>query len=678
VLNAPLKLFSPEIKIENSINLLKGSIQMKVLAISATAIAFLALVFAYSLSSWVGKAEEGSDRMKELSDYIREGAMAFLKREYKAMSFIILALFVILGFAIDWITAALYVLGALFSVLAGFFGIRAAVKGSARTANAAMNEGINQALKIAFRSGTVMGLCTAGLGLFGIGGVFIILGVDSAAVITGFGLGASTAALFGRVAGGIYKKASDAAASLIGKAESGVPQGDPRNPAAIAGYAGEYIGNAEGLGSDLFESYSGAIIAAVIIGAATRVIKPDIGYPYDLPAFEGTVFPLAIAAVGILAAIAGIMFVRGSDKQNPSSALNRGKYLGNVLVVLFSVILSYIFFGNFNNAFSVVIGMLAGAVTGKITNTYTSGNSRHLKKVAGGSQTGYLMISEYGIGMLSTLWPMAVIAAAILAANGFGDYYGISLAAVGMLSTTAMITAIDAFGPVCVNAGEIARIARLQEGAMAVTDRLISTGSSNAATGKGFAIAAAALTDAALLLSYATAAELENVNLLNPVVIGTLLFGAMLPVLFSAITMNSSGKTAVAIIENVRKQFQSDSGITAGTSKPAYAKCVDAGTKEALKGIITPGLLAFLAPLAVGIFMGTQALGSMLAGALTSGVLMEVILSNTGGAWNHVEKYTAGDPFKDAAGSSINVFMILMTTTAVVFAPVLVAVRAML
>ncbi len=651
---------------------------MVVLAISATVIAFIALIFAYSLSSWVGKADEGADRMTELSGYIREGTMAFLKREYKTMILFILALFAILGFVIDWITAVLYVVGALFSVLAGFFGMRAAVKGSARTANAAMKEGSNPALKIALRSGAVMGLCTAGFGLLGIGGAFIILGVESAAVITGFGLGASTAALFGRVAGGIYKKAADAAAELIGKAESGVVQGDPRNPAAIAGYAGEYIVNAEGLGSDLFESYTGAIIAAVIIGAATRVIKPNFGYPFDLPALEATVFPLAIAAVGILAAIAGIMFVRGNEKENPSSALNGGKYLGNVLVVLFAILLSYIFFSNFNSAFSVIIGMLAGALTGKITNTYTSGNSRHLKKVAGGSQTGYLMISEYGIGMMSTLWPMAVIAAAILAANGFGDYYGISLAAVGMLSTTGMITAIDVFGPVAGNAGEIARIARLPDDVMAVTDKLKSAGSSNAATGKGFAIAAAALTDAALFLSYATRAELENVNLLKPTVIGALLFGAMLPVLFSAITMNSAGKAAFVIVEDVRRQLLSDAGIATGKSKPDYVKCVDGGAKAAFKGIVIPGLLALLMPLAVGIIMGTQELGGMLIGALTSGVLMEVILSNTGGAWNHAEKYTSGDPFKDAAGSSINVFMILMTTIAVVFAPVLVAIRALL
>lgn len=659
------------------LNLLKG-IRMEVLAISAAVIAFLALIFAYSLSSWVGKTDEGTDRMKELSGYIREGAMAFLKREYKAMIFVLLALFLLLGFVVDWTTAILYIAGSLFSVLAGFFGVRAAAKGSARTAHAAAKEGINPSLKIAFRSGTVMGLCTAGFGLLGIGIVFIALGVEASAVITGFGLGASTAALFGRVAGGIYKKAADAAAELIGKAESGIPKGDPRNPAAIAGYAGEYIGNAEGLGSDLFESYSGALIAAVVIGAATRVVKPDFGYPFDLPALEGTVFPLAIAAVGILAAFAGILYVRGNEKENPSSAINGGKYLSNVLVVLFSILLSYIFFGNFNNALSVITGMLAGAVTGKITNTYTSGNSRHLKKVAGQSQTGSLMISEYGIGMMSTLWPMAVIAAAVLAANGFGDYYGISLAAVGMLSTTGMITAIDAFGPVCVNAGQITRIARLSEDAQTVTDRLAITGSSNAATGKGFAIAAAALTDAALFLSYATIAELENVNLLKPVVIGSLLFGAMLPVLFSAVTMNAAGKTAIAIIEEVRRQFLSDAGIAAGTSMPSYAKCVDTGAKAALKGIIAPGLLAFLVPLAVGIFMGTQALGGVLAGALTSGVLTEVILSNTGGTWNHAEKYTAGDPFKDAAGSSINVFMILMTTVAVVFAPVLVAIRALL
>lgn len=643
---------------------------MEVLAISAAVIAFIALIFAYGLSSWVGKADEGNDRMKELSAYIKEGVIAYLKRQHKAMIFLIPVLFLVLGFTIGWTTAVFYLLGSLFSVLAGFFGARAAAAGSVRTASAAMNEGINHALKISFRSGTALGLCTAGLGLIGIGGAFIIFGVESDAVITGFGLGASTAALFGRAAGGIYKKAADAAAELIGKAETGVAGGDPKNPAVIAAYAGEYIGNAGGLGFDLF---SGAMISAVVIGASVKAIQPDFGYPFDIPAPEGMVFPLAVAAAGILAAFAGIMFVRGKN-ENPSFALKAGKYLSNVLVVLVSILLSYIFFGNFNSALAVMIGMLTGAVTGKITNTYTSGNSRHLKKVAGRSQTGYLMISEYGIGMMSTLWPMAVIAAAILAANGFGDYYGISLAAVGMLSTTGMLASIDAFGPVSRNAGEIARIARLPDAALNVTDKLIKTGDLNAATGKGLAVAAAALTDAALFLVYATSAELESISLLKPAVIGALIFGSMLPVLFSAITMNSAGKTAAAIIEDVRRQLLPDTGVAAGLSKPVYTKCVDAGAKAALKGIAGPCLLTLFAPLAVGVFMGTQALGAMLVGALTSGVLLEVILSNTGGAWNHTEKYTAGDPFKDAAGSSISVFMILMTMVSVVFAPLFLAV----
>lgn len=651
---------------------------MDVLAISVAVIALIALVFAYSLSSWTGKMDVGTDRMKELSDYIKEGTMAFLKREYKTMFFVILVLFVILGFVIDWITAGLYVVGALFSVLAGFFGMRAAAKGSVRTANAAMNGEMSQALKIAFRSGSVMGLCTAGLGLLGIGGVFVVFGIQSVPVITGFGLGVSTAALFGCVSGGIYTKASETGAALIGKAEAGLSEGDPRNPAAIAGYAGKYAGNAAGMASDLLESYAGSIIAAITLAAVTKSIDPAFGYPFDLPALEGTVFPLLLAAAGILAAMAGIMYVRGNGKPNPATAINAGKYLCNGVVVVFSVILSWVFFGNLNCAISIMIGMLIGAVIGKVSNTYTLGNSRHLKKIAERSQTGYLMISEYGIGMLSTLWPMIFLAVGVLAANAFSGLYGIALAAVGLISTTGMKTAINAYVPISANAGEIARMARLSNDDREIADKLASAGRDSMAAGKGYAIGAAALTAAALFVSYAAIVDLKTVNLLKPAVIAGLLLGAMLPILFSGLTMNSAGKAASKMMEDAERQFHSDAGILAGTSKPDYAKCVDVGAKAALKGIIAPGLLAVFTPLVIGVFMGTEALGGLLAGSLTSGILAAIMLANTGGIWNHAEKYTVGDPFKDAAGSSINVYIKLMVMISIVFAPVIVSIGGLL
>jgi len=473
------------------------------------------------------------------------------------------------------------------------------------------------------------------------------------------------------LSGGIYQKGAETGADLIIRAEAGISERDPRNPASVAGLAGSYIGNAGGTGADLFSSHAGALVASLVIAATTRVIKPDFGYPFDLPAMQGAVFPLLISAFGVLASMAGITFVRGNQKTDPSVSIKAGKYLCNMMVAIVSVVLSWIFFGNFNCAICILIGMLAGAITGKITNTYTSGGSRRLKKIAGQSQSGTLMISEYGIGMMSALWPIAVIASAILAANGFADYYGISLAAVGTVSTIGMIASISAYGPVSGNAGEIARMAMLSHETLNAVDKLEAASSSNTATGKGFAAAAAALTDTALFLAFATIAELEAVNLLKPAVIAALLFGAMLPILFSALSMKAAGKAAISVIEDAKRQFLSDAGVMAGTIKPDYVKCVDVGAKTALKGIILPSLLAFILPPAVGIFMGLQALGGMLTGVLASGLMTAVILSNTGGTWNHADRNNAGDPFKDAAGAAANVFMVLMTTVALVFVPVL-------
>lgn len=673
---------------------------MNVLAITAPVAAIIALLFAYSLSAWIGKMDEGTERMKEISGYIRVGAMAFLKREYQSMLAVILVLFLAIGFSINWTTAVLYVFGAVFSVLAGFFGMRVATKGNVRTASAAMTGGMSQALKVAFRSGAVMGLCVVGLGLLGVGGIFVLFGIESASVITGFGLGASSMALFGRVGGGIYTKAADVGADLVGKVEAGIPEDDPRNPAVIADNVGDNVGDVAGMGSDLFESYVGSIISAITLAVVTTSITPAIGYQFDLPALEGSVFPLVLSAIGIIASITGIMFVRGKGN-NPAASLNAGTYISSLIVVIFSFILSYVFFGNFNCAIAIVAGLIVGIAIGKLTEIYTSSDYKHVKKIAEQSQTGHAttIISGFGIGLLSTVWPIIMIVVGILVANAFAGLYGIALAAVGMLSTTGMVVAVDAYGPVSDNAGGIAEMSKLPKEVRAITDKLDAVGNTTAAIGKGFAIGSAALTALALFASYSQVVGLKSISLLNPMVIGGLFVGAMLPYLFSALTMNSVGKAAFQMIEEVRRQFRSDAGIMAGTSNPDYARCVDISTKAALKEMIAPGLLAILAPLAVGIIMGTEALGGMLAGALSSGVLVAIMMANAGGAWDNAKKYieegnyggkgsdahkaavvgdTVGDPFKDTAGPSINILIKLMTIVALVFAPIFVSIGGLL
>lgn len=646
---------------------------MDVLIILATVVALIALIFAYGLSAWAGRSDEGSDGMKELSGFIREGAEAFLKREHIVMAPVVLVFSVILGLAINWTTAALYAAGAFFAALTGVFGIRAAVQGSTRTASAAMNAGLNQALIISLRCGAVTGLCVAGLGLLGVGGFFAVMGIDTVTDVTGFGFGAATAALFGSSAGTIYKKAADVGADFVGKAKAKLTEGDPRNPAAMAGLAGDYAGTAAGMGVDLFQSYAASIIAAAIIAARAKSINPLFGYPFDLPAVQGTAFPLLVSAAGIIGTMAGIMLIGGKTKSEPLQAINAGSYLCAGITAAFSIIFSWVFFGNFNCSVCILIGMLVGAVYGKITRTYTSGTSRRLKKLAERSQNGYLIVSEYGIGMLSVLWPVVFLAAGLLTANAFAGYYGITLAAAGMLSTAGIKATINAYAPVSANAGEIARMARLSDEAKEVSGKLDQAGKINTAAGKGFAAGAAALAAAALLAAYAEVAGLNVVNLLKPAVLAGLLAGAALPVLLPAMSMNAACNTAVKIIEDAKRQFDSNAGIMKGASRPDYAKCADAGTKAALKGIIAPGVLAVAVPLAAGIFLGAEAAAGLLAGSLVSGTLTAVLLANTGGAWNHTDKHAAGDPFKDAAGSSVNIVMKLTAITALVFAPVFLA-----
>lgn len=658
----------------------------------------VALIYAVILAVRINKMDSGTKKMKEIAQSINEGAKAFLFSEYKILVIFVATVFVVISVCgiitksdvLNYRTALAFLIGAILSTLAGYCGMSVATKANVRTANAAKEKGMNSALSTAFSGGTVMGMCVSGLGLLGVCLIYALTGDDN--ILFGFSLGASSIALFARVGGGIYTKAADVGADLVGKVEAGIPEDDPRNPATIADNVGDNVGDVAGMGADLFESYAGSLISAISLGVLA--FSGSSSWKY-------AVFPCLLSAIGLISSIIGTLFVRGKDGKNPQKALNTGTYVASALVVISSVLLSYFMLGTFRFAIAIIAGLLVGLIIGTITEMYTSDKFPFVKKIAKQSETGSAttIISGIAVGMQSTLIPIILIGVGIFVAyfvtNGTGadgtsGIYGIALAAVGMLSTTGITVAVDAYGPIADNAGGIAEMSDLPNEVREITDSLDSVGNTTAAIGKGFAIGSAALTALALFFTFAQKVNLATIDIMNYKVVIGLLVGGMLPFLFSSLTMDSVSKAAQSMIEEVRRQFRTIPGILEGKGKPDYKNCVAISTHAALRQMILPGVLAIVSPIIIGVLLGAEALGGMLGGSLTTGVLLAIFMSNSGGAWDNAKKYiegghhggkgspshkaavvgdTVGDPFKDTSGPSINILIKLMTIVSLVFAP---------
>lgn len=680
-------------------------------------IALLGLVFALLKSRWILKQDPGNERMREISSYIQEGAMTFLKREYKVLSFFAIVVAILLAIS-GWqeensspLVGISFLVGAFASGLAGWIGMYIATKSNVRTTNAAQTS-LVKALQVAFSGGSVMGMTVVSFGLLGLSLLFIIyqgifISPDGSIdylkvlnVLTGFSLGASSIALFARVGGGIYTKAADVGADLVGKVEAGIPEDDPRNPAVIADNVGDNVGDVAGMGADLFESYVGSIVGTMVLGFAYLN-----GANINLIAL-----PLILAGVGILVSMLGTFAVRTHEGGNPQKALNLGTFGAGILMIILSYPIIHFFVPNaiepVNNItgtlktltanglfISVIAGLVGGIGIGLITEYYTAESKKPAQNIADQSQTGTAtnIIAGLALGMTSTALPMLMIGAAIVISYSLAGLYGTAIAALGMLSTTGIQLAVDAYGPIADNAGGIAEMSHLGKEVRARTDKLDAVGNTTAAIGKGFAIASAALTALALFSAYQTAAGIDKIDVSKPFVIAGMFVGSMLPFLFSSMALKAVGDAAYDMIAEVRRQFKTIPGLLEGKAKADYAKCVDISTKAAIQRMAVPGLIAILTPVFFG-FMDKEALGGLLAGVTASGVLLAIFMANAGGAWDNAKKYieaghlggkgseahkaavvgdTVGDPFKDTAGPSLNILIKLMSVVSLVIAPLI-------